>query len=154
MPWVGDNVLTFSMKGAPRGKGRPRFRVIGKGRNQFVQTYTDEATRRYEGSVAQLAAAEMVGRKPLEGPLGAVMRFRIPIPVSTSKRARAAILAGEQVHLGAIDVDNAVKAILDAMNGIVFVDDKQIVRLFATKVAAEVPGVDVRIEAFSPQELE
>jgi Holliday junction resolvase RusA-like endonuclease len=66
-----------------------------------------------------------------------------------SKRQRARILAGEEVYLGRIDVDNASKACLDAMNGVCFGDDKQIVRLLATKIPSDEPGVDVRIEALS-----
>ena len=45
-----------------------------------------------------------------------------------------------------IDIDNAVKAICDAVNGICWVDDVQIVRLFATKAAAERPGIDIKIQ--------
>ena len=59
--------------------------------------------------------------------------------------------AGEIPPTTKPDTSNMVKAIEDAMNGVAFVDDAQIVRLFATKLYAEVPGVDVRVEAFEPQ---
>ena len=43
------------------------------------------------------------------------------------------------------------KAILDALNTVAFADDAQICRLVCTKVYAEAPGVDVKVEAYAPQ---
>jgi len=140
-------ILSFSMAGEPRGKGRPRTTVRGG----YAQIYTDPVTKKYEASVAKIAKTKMIGMKPLEGPLSVSLRFRLSVPVSYSKRLRTAILAGETAYLGSSDVDNYAKAILDAMNGIIFLDDKQVVRLFATKEAAEMPGVDVRVESYAPQ---
>lgn len=94
----------------------------------------------------------MAGRDPFEGPLSVSLRFRMPIPKSATKRARLGMAAGEIAHTSRPDLDNCQKAILDAMNGVVFHDDSQIVRSFTTKLYAEQPGVDVRVEAFQPQE--
>jgi Holliday junction resolvase RusA-like endonuclease len=41
------------------------------------------------------------------------------------------------------DIDNSVKAVLDSMNGIVYKDDIQVVRLSAKKVYSLVPGIDI-----------
>lgn len=134
--------LTFSFSGVPDAKGRPRATVRGG----FAKLYTDDVTRKYEGAVAKVAALAMRGRKPFEGPLSVSMRFRLAPPKSLSKRQRAALLSGETAYLGRKDLDNLVKALADACNGVCWVDDVQIVRLFATKTAAEKPGVDIRIE--------
>lgn len=141
------DVLAFSMSGQPRGKGRPRTAVRGG----FARVYTDAKTRKYEASVKGLAELAMRGRPPFTGPLSVSLRIRLELPKSMSKRERAAVLAGEQPYLGRIDADNAAKAVLDGMNGVVFADDVQIVRLFVVKVADARPGVDVRIEALQPQ---
>lgn len=93
----------------------------------------------------------MGDRKPLEGPLSVSLRFRVSPPPSWSKRRRARVLAGEEAYFGSFDTDNMIKAVLDPMNEVVFLDDKQIVRLWAEKIAADPPGVDVRIEALEPQ---
>lgn len=140
--------LVFSMNGEPRGKGRPRTSVRGG----FARVYTDAATRKYEASVRRVAEAAMGARPPMDGALSVSLRFRLSPPKSMTKRERAAVLAGEQPYLGRIDLDNGAKAILDAMNGVAFHDDRQIVRLFLTKGAAEMAGVDVRIEPLEPQE--
>lgn len=141
--------IAFSVMLDPRGKGRPRAAVI-HGR---AKIYTDAATRKYELVIRKFATKLMGDRRPLEGPLSVSLRFRLSPPVSMSKRQRAAVLAGEQPYFGRIDCDNAAKSVLDACNAVCWGDDKQIVRLFVTKVAAEKPGVDVHILALAPQEL-
>jgi Holliday junction resolvase RusA-like endonuclease len=158
-------VLAFSMSGEPRGKGRPRVDTRGA----FPRMHTDSKTIKYEASITREARAQMAGREPLEGPLSVSLRFRMPIPKSAAKRAKAAMAAGEIAHCGPPDVDNLAKAVLDGIATdalmrrkaktveerqaarVVFRNDSQIVRLFVTKIYAEQPGVDVRIEAFQPQ---
>lgn len=135
-------VVAFSMAGAPRGKGRPRLTTRGG----FAHAYTDPKTRDYEASIAKIARKAMGDAQPFQGPLSVALRFRIPLPKSMSKRERAAILAGEQFYFGAVDCDNAAKSVLDACNGVCFLDDKQVTRLFVLKDPAANPGVDVRIE--------
>jgi len=139
--------LVFSLNGAPRGKGRPRTSVRGG----FARIYTDAATRKYEASVRAAAEKVMGDRDPFEGPLSVSLRFRMPIPKSATKRVRTAMAAGEIAHTGRPDIDNCQKAILDALNGVVFADDGQVCRAFTSKLYAEIPGVDVRVEAHEPQ---
>jgi len=141
------DALTFSMSGAPRGKGRPRAAVRG----QHATIYTDANTRKYEASVARLAKMAMNGQDPFTGALSVSLRFRIQPPKSMPKRERAAVLAGEQAYAGRFDIDNLAKSVLDACNSICFVDDKQVMRLFSVKVASERPGVDVKIMPLEPQ---
>ena len=43
------------------------------------------------------------------------------------------------------DTDNIAKSILDSLNGIAYLDDKQVVDLRVRKQYAEVPGVSVWI---------
>jgi Holliday junction resolvase RusA-like endonuclease len=145
------DVLRFSMAGPPRGKGRPKATA----RNGFVSIYTDAKTRAYEASVSQCARLAMEGRSPFAGALSVSLQFRMPIPASATKRARAAMAANEIPHTSKPDTDNLVKAILDGLESdptdkakrkIVFQNDCQITRLFATKIYSENPGVDVRVE--------
>lgn len=139
--------LVFSFTGNPRGKGTARAAVRGR----FATIYTDSKTRRYEGSVADVATEVMAGRPPIVGPVSMSVRFRLAIPKSVSKRLRAAMLAGEVAPTSKPDLSNMLKAIEDGMNKIVFLDDAQIVRGFQTKIYSDKPGVDVRVEAYEPQ---
>ena len=141
------SVVAFSLTGEVRGKGRPRATVRGG----YARLYTDALTRKYEQSIRDVAQRHMMGRKPLDGPLSVSFQFRLEPPRSMSKRQRARVLSGEDPYFGRIDADNMIKAAQDAMNGVIWLDDVQIVRLWATKVAAEVPGIDIRVEALMPQ---
>jgi Holliday junction resolvase RusA-like endonuclease len=136
------DAVTFSFSGVPVAKGRPRATARGG----FARLYTPGPTRKYETAVKKVAAAVMASRKPFEGPLSVSMRFRLPIPQSATKRAKAAMASGETPHTNKPDADNCAKAVLDALSETVYLDDKQIVRLWITKVYAEKPGVDVKIE--------
>lgn len=142
------------MSGAPRGKGRPRTRVVKAGpfRPAFATIYTDDKTRKYEASIREIAAAAMGAHAPFIGALSMSVRFRMECPKSMNKAERAAVLAGEMAYLGAFDLDNMLKAVADPLNGVVYEDDRQIVRCWIEKGGAEAPGIDVRIEALEPQE--
>jgi Holliday junction resolvase RusA-like endonuclease len=133
--------LAFSLDGQPVPKGRPRATVRGG----YARIYTPSTTRKYELAVRKIAALHMRGREPFDGPLSVSVRFRLAPPKSMSKRQRARVLAGEEAYLGASDLDNYVKAFWDSLNGVVWLDDKQIVRAFLTKAAAEVAGIDVKV---------
>lgn len=43
------------------------------------------------------------------------------------------------------DLDKLTRAVLDALTGIVWVDDRQVVALHSTKVQGATPGVDVTV---------
>ena len=107
--------------------------------------YTDDKTAKYEKLVAETARLAMRAARPMEGPLKVSLTFRLPMPKSMTKRLRAAVLSGEAHYLGAYDADNLAKSQLDGMNGVVFVDDKQVVDLHIVKRGAEKPGVDVEV---------
>jgi Holliday junction resolvase RusA-like endonuclease len=59
---------------------------------------------------------------------------------------------GDIAHTSVPDKDNMTKAIYDALNKIVWKDDAQITRGFQTKIYHPTPGVDIRVEAYAPQE--
>jgi Holliday junction resolvase RusA-like endonuclease len=134
-------ILKFDVPGEVRGKGRPR----ASSRGGFVKLYTDAKTASYENLVSLVASRALDGRTPFTGPLEVFIDVRITPPASCSKKRRQALLDGREAIYGKFDLDNQVKAILDGCNKIAFVDDKQIVRLYAEKIAAESPGATVEI---------
>lgn len=68
---------------------------------------------------------------PKEVALEATFTFCFKIPVSWSKKKAQA--HREQPHIGAPDLDNLIKFYLDAINGVVYPDDRQIASLKAIK---------------------
>lgn len=131
--------VVFTVEGPPQGKGRPRFRRAGN----FVTTYTDQKTKTYEATIKAWAQRAMGSARPLEGPVAVDLYIRCSVPGSFSKRRREACLMNEEFPTKRPDIDNSVKAVLDSMNGIVYKDDIQVVRLSAKKVYSLVPGIDI-----------
>lgn len=124
------------------GKGRPRFARQGT----FVKTYTDAKTLTYEKSIQTYAKKAMGSTSPLIGAVAAYLHIGIPIPPSYSKTRQKACINGDERPTKKPDIDNIVKAVLDGMNGIVYLDDKQVVDLHLTKVYSSKEGIDIMVK--------
>lgn len=121
----------------PVAKGRPRFTRTG-------HAFTDKKTRDYEKTIRE----GYIGGK-FEGPIGVSLTFGMPIPKSTSKRNREKMIEKKLLPCVKIkDVDNCMKSVLDALNGIAYEDDSQIVYLMGRKVYAAEPHVYIKIWEF------
>lgn len=70
----------------------------------------------------------------------------VEIPQSKSKKQKEKMLTGEIKPVVKPDVDNVAKSILDALNGIIYLDDKQIIELDIKKIYAETSWTEVKIE--------
>lgn len=133
--------IQFHVPGTPVAKGRPRFARRGN----FVSTYTPAKTKAYEATVRELAIEAMQGREPLDTPIVAVIKICIAVPASYSKARRHACLDTKEMPTKKPDWDNIAKAITDSLNGIVYVDDCQIVSVYVTKRYCMEAGVSVII---------
>lgn len=98
MSW---RTLRFTVKGEPLGKSRPRVTKNG--------TYTPKATREAEARVRQ--ALELAYPEPL-------------LVVETE--ALAITLMAYRYERRTRDVDNLLKLVMDALNGMAYVDDSQV----------------------------
>lgn len=72
---------------------------------------------------------------PSEKLVSVELEFGIMIPKSWSKKKKEEL--NNTYCSNNSDIDNYIKAILDSLNGIVYVDDKQVVELFAKKIYSE-----------------
>jgi Holliday junction resolvase RusA-like endonuclease len=135
-------ITMFTVFGEPVGKGRPRFAKRGN----FVSTYTPQKTKTYEDEIRLMAQAAMGASEALETPVTVAIYIRVGIPASFSKNKRKDALANIERPTKKPDIDNIAKCFLDAMNGIVYLDDKQVVSLHITKVYAETPAVEVMVK--------
>lgn len=136
--------LAFTVPGPVRGKGRPRIVKIGG----FSRMKADEQTASYENLVTLAARQAMGSAPPLEGPVCVALTARFVPAASASRRAQAAMLSGEVPPSKKPDLDNIVK-VLDALNGVAFRDDAQIVSVFARKIYSEAPGLDIVIRPYA-----
>ena len=87
----------------------------------------------------------MRGKPAFDGAVQINFGIFIEPPKSWSKKKRADALGGVIYPTTKPDWDNIVKGVQDACNGIVFVDDKQIINSAMTKRYAENARVEVRV---------
>jgi Holliday junction resolvase RusA-like endonuclease len=87
----------------------------------------------------------MDGRQPYMGMLEVTVRVYLPVPRSMSKRNAAFALAGAIRPVTRPDCDNYSKSILDALTGLAWVDDSQIVQLNIGKFYSEKPRVEIEV---------
>lgn len=141
-----DNAVVVILHGEPEGKGRPRFRVITpRAGKSFASVYTPKETRTYEGALKLAGKVAMRSRAPMDGPLEVEITAVMAVPKSWSKKKRDAALTGAVWPTGTPDLDNIMK-MLDGLNEIVWVDDKQIVRALITKQYGESPFLEVKAQ--------
>lgn len=111
--------ISFIVDGEPVPKQSTRF--DGKG-----HAHTDPRVKAWQNTVAWKAREAMQGREPLKGPVSVRAVFVL------SNRRR-------------VDCENLIKAVNDAMNGVVFADDSQVVNLHIVKHVKKSPGVLVQV---------
>lgn len=133
--------IAFQLPGHPKGKGRPR----AARRGNFVTLYTPAETRSYEGMIRLAAERAMRGRLPIEGPVIMMMAAVFDVPKGYSKKRRAVAIESGEFPTKKPDLDNIAKVVVDAMNGVVFKDDCQIVSTRYSKVYGLAPMVAVTV---------
>lgn len=133
------SAILFNVPGHPQGKGRPRF-VRATGR-----TYTPEQTRNYEGMIRLAAETAMAGRGPIKRPVALAMAAVFGVPKRFPRARREAALSGGEFPAKRPDIDNVVKAATDAMNGVVYRDDAQIVSVRCSKIYGPSPMLTVSV---------
>ena len=116
-------MIFFQVPGPPVAKARARH---GRTRAGKPITYTDAKTKNYEALVATAAAQAMAGRPPLDTALQCELMFWLAPPQSWSKKKRAAALAGEVLPASRPDIDNFIKSVCDACNGVVWNADSRV----------------------------
>jgi Holliday junction resolvase RusA-like endonuclease len=107
--------------------------------------YDPKESREYKEYVA-LIARQHAPKKPIEGALSVNIKIYRQIPKSTTKKDRALFLAGIKRPIVKSDTSNYVKGIEDALNGIIYKDDSQIVDLYAAKYYSDNPRVEISVK--------
>lgn len=122
--------VIFSVPGKPQGKARARTYHT----NGITRTVTPEKTVLYENFIKERYLKESNGlffEKNV--PVCLVVEIRYAPPKSTSKKRYAGMMAGKEYPTKKPDADNVLKVICDALNGIAYHDDSQIVYIACAK---------------------
>lgn len=133
--------ISITVPGAPVPKGRARVTT----RAGFAVAYTPAKTRRYEDLIRLEAGRVMEDKAQLEGMIRVVIRAYVPTPQAIAKHRTK----GPSAEAGVIrpltrpDIDNYAKGSLDALNGIVWRDDSQVVSLTVDKFYSSRPRLEL-----------
>ena len=129
--------MIFQVIGKPRGKARPRF----DGRHK--RTFTPASTADYERLVRQAYISSG----------GYLLSETAPIKILIVAQFKKAVSSKKDAPTMKPDWDNIGKAVCDALNGIAYRDDSQIVHSEVMKVWARdgVPKIIVKIEVENEQ---
>jgi|SRR5690625_1323046 len=144
-------ITEFTIPGQAVPQGRPRARIIGRGQNKRIMMYDPKESKEYK-EYAALIARQYAPKTLYEAELSVDLDIYRQIPKSTTKRKRELYNARLIRPTVKPDLDNYSKSILDALNGIMYKDDSQIVDLNISKYYSDDPRVEVRIKELIPHE--
>lgn len=135
--------VLLTIPGKPLAQGRPRARRTKSG---HVVMYDPKKSKDWKGSAQYLMAqaASEQGWEVGDSPLRVEIRAIFPCPKSDHRKRRPRPARWHTKQGG--DVDNIAKAVLDAGNGVLWLDDAQVVQLEIGKMIApqgEPPRVEV-----------
>lgn len=116
------STYTAVVLGDPVAQGRPRFSRQGG----FVKAYDPAKSRDYK-SYVRLIAAQNAPDSPVEGAIEFSLRIYRAIPKGMPKYKREAAKAGTLRPITKPDVSNVLKGVEDALKGVWYKDDSQIV---------------------------
>lgn len=92
-----------------------------------------------EKNIYQIHIRNQYRVEPISVPISLQLQFFLPIPSQTSKAKRQQMLEGKIHHIKHKDTTNFIKFCEDALKGIVFEDDCQVVEIHARKLYGENP---------------
>lgn len=138
--------ISFFVPSAPVAQPRQRHAVIGG----QVRNYTtkDHPVHQFKRDI-QTEAYNAYEGKPLDGPIRLELTFLLPRPKSIVWKKKLMPRLWARVKP---DFDNLAKAVCDALNGILWADDSQVVDASVKKMYAaggEEPGVYVLVTELS-----
>lgn len=117
-------MLEFEVYGHPEPQGSTRA-FIPKGWNRAIITANSPKLKPWRQEVTGAAINVMAGREPVTSAVEICVDFFFDRPKSVKKSV---------IHKTTKpDIDKLARAILDALTGVVFKDDSQVIRLSATK---------------------
>jgi Holliday junction resolvase RusA-like endonuclease len=128
--------ISFQIPISPRGKERPRISTRGG----FPRNYNSKKQNIYENKMAALIMQHRP-EKPSENAIMIDIIAYIQVPKTKLKK-------WQKYHTPCLtkpDLDNIYKNITDLMNGVFYIDDKQIIRAIIEKKYSDNPRWEINI---------
>lgn len=133
--------LFFTFEIEPVPQLRPRV----SSRGGYVRVYDPPKVKNFKNLLRSLAVNQYA-RPPLLGALSVSLTFYRPVQKSISQSERERRLSNESKPVVKPDTDNYIKATLDALNGILWHDDAQIVKIIGEKRYSDHPKITVSVK--------
>lgn len=119
--------------------GAVRMTRKGKYLDKHAQNYMA-----YKTHLQWMANMQLKGRKLFDGSLLVRLTFFMPIPQSMRGKERNAAVNGGY-HKKKPDIDNLIKGVFDALNGLAWKDDNQVSKVEAEKRYGPDPGIKIEV---------
>ena len=110
--------MKFVVEGKIKGKARPRWSSTSG------CMYTPPETKQYESYIAH--CFRLAGGQKLEGAVTLSITMLFAIPKSMKKADKELCKFNEILPMKKPDIDNCLKAVMDALNKVAYNDDKQV----------------------------
>ncbi len=131
-------MIVFRVYGIPQTKGSTKA-FHRPGMKFPIITNDNPKNKPWAQTVSAMAQSYRTESCPFEGPIRLNLRFSLPIPKSLPKR-RPSFMVKKP------DLDKMVRSVKDALKGVLYRDDSQVVALVTEKVYDPHPGVRVVVE--------
>ena len=132
-------IRKLNLKMKPIPKARPRLGKYG--------TYTPKTTVDYEKAVQLAYQKQFKNEKPFDNPVQMEVTFYFQVPKSYTKKHRLEFARENKPHTKRPDLDNLVKAVTDALNGLAYKDDSQIYSMVIQKwETLEESNIEIKIQ--------
>ena len=130
--------FTFEIEPVPQLRPRVASRP-------YIRVYDPPKVKNFKNLLRSLAVNQY-SRPPLIGPLSVSLTFYRPVQKSISQAEREQRLSNQLKPVVKPDTDNYIKATLDALNGVLWHDDAQIVKITAEKRYSDHPMIAVSVK--------
>jgi Holliday junction resolvase RusA-like endonuclease len=140
--------MKFTILGTPMPKQSARFRSVKMGDKTFVKSYQKNEVVQNERNMAFDIKSQLPADfKPYTEALAARIVFVFPPLSSWNKKQQNLFSSGVTLFKSTKpDVDNLQKICCDAMQGVVYLNDSQIVDMHCTKIYGPVPMIEIEIK--------
>lgn len=133
--------MKFTFDIEPVEQARPRATRMGRG----IRLYDPKKVSVYKKQLAMMCKFQYKDQ-PLSGQLTVNLKFYRHVQSSVSKKERKLRLIGAHRPTVKPDVDNYIKSTLDGLNGLLWEDDNQIVKIVAEKYYSDHPRVEIEVQ--------